>query len=196
MNNYVNVGWSDGDFECYPEYNSNLVRVSSVDVHMTEDSTSTYITYTPTFFTDDALLSLVDAVVNSTKQVNKTHSKSDLAEVQPYPAMYFNFDLADGLGDLAEREAKADMGIVDDYFNGGDDYIYDELVKNYLPTKRPVTCLDVEIKHDNALNKWVLPDGSVVSYPAVVCSTEKKPALIDGINAVIKYLIRERNKQL
>lgn len=191
MNNYVSVGWSDGDYECYPNYDSNLVRVSSVDVNMTEDSISTYITYTPNFFADDALLSLVDAVVNSTKQVNKTHSKSDLAESHPYPAMYFNFDLADGLDDLAEREQLADMGFVDDYYEHGDTYTHDELTKRYLPKNKPIYCLGTTIKYDKILDKWTLPDGSTVSYPAVICSEKKKPVLIDGMNAVIKYLIRE-----
>lgn len=194
MNNYVSVGWSDGDLECYPNYDSNLVRVSSVDVNITEDSISTYITYTPTFFTDDALLSLVDAVATSNKQVNKTHAKSELVETHPYPAMYFSFDLADGLDDLAEREAKADMSIFADYFNDGDEYTYEDLTEKYLPRNRTVTCLGIEITYDRILNRWTLPDGSAVSYPAVVCSTEKKPAWIDGINAVIKYMIRERNK--
>ena len=105
--------------------------------------------------------------------------------------MYFDFSLADGLEDLAEREAKADMCIFADYFNDGDEYTYKDLTEKYLPRNRTVTCLGVEIRYDNALNKWTLPDGSAVSYPAVVCSTEKKPALIDGINAVIKYLIRK-----
>lgn len=194
MNNYVSVGWSDGDLECYPNYDSNLVRVSSVDVNMTEDSISTYIAYTPNLFTDDALRSLVDAVVTSNKQVNKTHSKSELFETHSYPAMYFNFSLVDGLDDLAERETLSDMGIVDVYYDSGDEYTYDELTKEYLPKTKPIYCLGVEIRYDNALNKWTLPDGSTVSYPAVVCSTEKKPAWIDGINAVIKYMIRERNK--
>ena len=192
MNNYVSVGWSDGDLECYSDYDSNLVRVSSVDVRMTEDGTSTYITYTPNFFADDALLSLVDAVVNSSKQVNKTHSKSNLFETQPYPAMYFNFDLADGLADLAEREALAEMGFVDDYYEHCDAYTHDELTKRHLPKNKPIYCLGIAIKYDKILDKWTLSDGSAVSYPAVVCSKKKKPVLIDGINAVIKYLIRER----
>lgn len=194
MDNYVSVGWSDGDLECYPNYDSNLVRVSSVDVNMTEDSISTYITYTPTFFTDDALLSLVDAVATSNKQVNETHAKSELVETHPYPAMYFNFSLADGLDDLAEREHLADMGFVDDYYEQGDAYTHDELTKRYLPKTKPIYCLGIAINYDKVLDKWTLSDGSTVSYPAVVCSKKKKPVLIDGMNAVIKYLIRERNK--
>lgn len=194
MNNHVNVSLSDGYEDCCVEYDSNLVRISSVYVRMTEDGAITYITYTPNFFADDALLSLVDAVVSSNKQVNKTHSESDLFETQPYPAMHFNFDLADGLEDLEVRETEAVMGISDDYFTGGDRYTYDELTKVYLPKTKPIYCLGIAINYDKALDKWTLSDGSTVSYPAVVCSKKKKPVLIDGMNAVIKYMIRERNK--
>lgn len=194
MNNHVNASLSDGYEDCCVDYDSNLVRVSGVYVRMTEDGAVTYITYTPNFFADNALLSLVDAVVNSNKQVNKTHSKSDLVEIQFYPPMHFNFDLADGLKDLEVRETEAVMGISDDYFTGGDAYTYDELTKEYLPKNKSIYCLGVEIKYDKTLNRWALPDGSAVLYPAVVCSKKKKPVLIDGMNAVIKYLIRERNK--
>lgn len=194
MNNYVNVSWSDGYEDYFAEYDSNLVRVSGVYVRMTEDGAVTYITYTPNFFADDALLSLADAVVNSNKKVNKTHSKSELVETQPYPVMHFNFDLADGLEDLAEREQLADMGFVDDYYEHGDAYTHDELTKRYLPKTKPIYCLGIAIKYDKTLNKWTLSDGSTVPYPAVVCSKKKKPVLVDGMNAVINYLIRERNK--
>lgn len=194
MNNYVNVSWNDGYEDYFDEYDSNLVRVSGVYVRMTEDGAVTYITYTPNFFADDALLSLADAVVNSNKKVNKTHSRSELVETQPYPVMHFNFDLADGLEDLAEREQLADMGFVDDYYEHGDAYTHDELTKRYLPKTKPIYCLGIAIKYDKTLNKWTLSDGSTVPYPVVVCSKKKKPVLVDGMNAVINYLIRERNK--
>lgn len=192
MKNHVNVSLSDGYEDCCVNYDSNLVRVSSVYVRMTEDGVITYITYTPNFFADNALLSLVDAVVNSNKQVNKTHSKIDLVENQSYPTMHFNFDLADGLKDLEVRETEAVTSISDDYFTGGDAFTYDELTEEYLPKGKPITCLGIAINYDKALDKWKLSDGSTVPYPAVVCSKKKKPVLVDGMNAVIKYLIREK----
>ncbi len=196
MGNYVNVIWSDG-YEDYPaEYDSNLVRVSRAEVCMAEDGVSTYIGYTPNYFTDAALLSLVDAVVDSTNTVEEAYSKSDLAENQPTPAMYFGFDVKEGLKDLEEREAKADMGIVDDYFDGGDEYTYDELTKEYLPKNEPITCLGVEIKYDKGFDYWRLPDGFPVQYPVLKDSEKERPVLIDGMYAVMQYLVRERSKQL
>ena len=194
MGNYVNVCWSDG-YEDYPvEYDSNLVRVSRAEVCMGEGNVSTYIDYTPNYFTDTALLSLVDAVVDSTKKVEEAYGKSDLAENQTSPAMYFGFDVKAGLEDLEEREALADMGIVDDYYDGGDRYTSDELVTEYLPKYEPITCLGVEIKYDEGLDTWKLPDGFVVQYPVLKAYKNERPVLIDGMYAVMQYLVRERTK--
>lgn len=193
MGNYVNVSWSDG-YEDYPaEYDSNLVRVSRAEVCMGEGNVSTYIDYTPNYFTDAALLSLVDAVVDSTKKVEEAYAKSDLTENQTNPAMYFGFDVKEGLKDLEEREAKADMGIVDDYYDGGDEYTYDELLK-YLPKDKPITCLGVEIKYDEGLDTWKLPDGFVVQYPVLKDFENERPVLIDAMYAVMQYLVRERSR--
>lgn len=193
MSNYVNVIWSDG-YEDYPvEYDYNQVRVSRVEVCMVEGNVSTYIDYTPNYFTDAALLSLVDAVVDSTKKVEEAYAKSDLSENQTNPAMYFGFDVKAGLEDLIEREALADMGIVDDYYDGGDRYTYDELLK-YLPKDKPITCLGVEIKYDKYHNQWKLPDDIFVHYPAVKDFENERPVLIDGMYAVMQYLVRERTK--
>lgn len=194
MGNYVNVIWSDG-YEDYPaEYDSNLVRVSRAEVCMGEGNVSTYIDYTPNYFTDTALLSLVDAVVDSTKKVEKAYAKSDLAENQTSPAMYFGFDVKAGLEDLIEREALAYMGIVGDYYDGGDTYTYDELVTEYLPECEPITCLGVEIKYDEVSDYWKLPDGFVVQYPVLKGLKNESPVLIDGMYAVMQYLVRERTK--
>ena len=193
MGNYVNVIWSDGYEDYRVEYDYNLVRVSRAEVCMAEDGVSTYIDYTPNYFTDAALLSLVDAVVDSTKKVEEAYAKSDLSENQTNPAMYFGFDVKEGLKDLEEREAKADMGIVDDYYDGGDEYIYDELLK-YLPKDKPITCLGVEIKYDKVFDNWRLPDGFVVQYPVLKDFENERPVLIDGMYAVMQYLIRERSK--
>lgn len=193
MGNYVNVSWSDG-YEDYPaEYDSNLVRVSRAEVCMGEGNVSTYIDYTPNYFTDAALLSLVDAVVDSTKKVEEAYAKSDLTENQTNPAMYFGFDVKEGLKDLEEREAKADMGIVDDYYDGGDEYTYDELLK-YLPKDKPITCLGVEIKYDEGLDTWKLPDGFVVQYPVLKDFENERPVLIDAMYAVMQYLISKRSR--
>ena len=185
MGNYVNLSWNDGYEDCIVAYDFNLVRVSDVKVLMRKDGTSTYIEFTPNYFTDAALLSLVDAVVDSTKKVEEAYAKSDLSENQTNPAMYFGFDVKEGLKDLEEREAKADMGIVDDY--------YDELLK-YLPKDKPITCLGVEIKYDKVFDNWRLPDGFVVQYPVLKDFENERPVLIDGMYAVMQYLIRERSK--
>lgn len=193
MGNYVKVIWSDG-YEDYPvEYDYNLVRISRAEVCMGEGNVSTYIDYAPNYFTDAALLSLVDAVVDSTKKVEEAYAKSDLSENQTSPAMYFGFDVNEGLKDLEEREALADMGIVDDYYDGGDAYTYDELLK-YLPKDKPITCLGVEIKYDKYHNQWKLPDGFAVQYPVVKGFENERPVLIDGMYAVMQYLVRERTK--
>lgn len=193
MGNYVNVIWSDGYEDYRVEYDYNLVRVSRAEVCMAEDGISTYIDYTPNYFTDAALLSLVDAVVDSTKKVEEAYAKSDLTENQTNPAMYFGFDVKEGLKDLEEREAKADMGIVDDYYDGGDEYTYDELLK-YLPKDKPITCLGVEIKYDEGLDTWKLPDGFVVQYPVLKDFENERPILIDAMYAVMQYLISKRSK--
>lgn len=194
MGNYVNVIWSDGYSDYRVEYDYNLVRVSRAEVCMAEDGVSTYIDYTPNYFTDVALLSLVDAVVDSTKKVEEAYGKSDLSENQTNPAMYFGFDLSEGLKDLEVREAEADMGIVDDYYDGGDAYTSDELVTEYLPKYEPITCLGVEIKYDEGLDTWKLPDGFVVQYPVLKAYKNERPVLIDGMYAAMQYLVRERTK--
>lgn len=194
MGNYVNVSWSDGYEDCIVAYNFSLVRVSGVEVSKTEDGTSTYINYTPNYFTDDALLSLVDAVVDSTKKVEEAYAKSDLAEIQTSPSMYFWFDLEEGFEDLEEREAEAGMGIVDDYFDGGDTYTREELTKEYLPKDKPITCLGVEIKYNEQFDDWRLPEGYVVNYPILKDSKKERPVLIDAMYAVVQYLISKRSK--
>lgn len=194
MGNYVNVVWSDGYEDYRVEYDYNLVRVSRAEVCMAEDGVSTYIDYTPNYFTDVALLSLVDAVVDSTKKVEEAYAKSDLSENQTNPAMYFGFDLAEGLKDLEVREAEAVMGILDDYYDGGDAYTSDELVTEYLPKYEPITCLGVEIKYDEGLDNWRLPDNSLVQDLILKAYKNERPVLIDAMYAVMKYLVRERTK--
>lgn len=196
MGNYVNVCWSDDYEDCDAEYDFNLVRVSNVDVLMREDGISTYIEFTPNYFTDAALLSLVDAVVDNTKKVKEAYAKSDLSENQTSPAMYFGYDMKEGLADLEEREAKADMGIVDDYYDGGDEYTYDELTKEYLTKDKTINCLGVEIKYDEVFDNWRLPDDSLVQDLILKAYTNERPVLIDAMYAVMKYLVRERSKQL
>ena len=193
MGNYVNVIWSDGYEGCYAKYNFNLVRVSGVDVSVTEDSVNTYVDYTPNIFTDDALLSLVDTIVNNTKIVEETHAKSELAEIQPNPALYFGFDLAEGLEDLKERELDEEMGFFD-YEGEGDSYTRKELTKEYLPKDKVTTCLGVEIKYIEKYDSWTLPNGSSVRTGSGLCSSDNKPVLIDGMEAAIRYLIKERTK--
>lgn len=194
MDNYVNLSWSDGYEDCIVAYNFNLVRVSNVDVLMRKDGTSTYIEFTPNYFTDDALLSLVDAVVDSTKKVEEAYFKSEVSEIQHTPDMYFGFNAKEGLKDLEEREAKADMGIVDDYYDGGDEYTYDELTKEYLTKDKPITCLGVEIKYDKVFDNWRLPDDSLVQDPILKAYKNERPVLIDAMYAVMQYLIKERSK--
>lgn len=194
MSNYVNVIWSDDYEDCDAEYDSNLVRVSKVEVLMREDGTSTYIEFTPNYFTDAALLSLVDAVVDSTKKVKEAYAKSDLSEIQTSPAMYFGYDMKVGLAELEEREAKADMDIVDDYYDGGDEYTYDELTKEYLTKDKTINCLGVEIKYDEVFDNWRLPDNSLVQDLILKAYKNERPVLIDAIYAVMKYLVRERTK--
>lgn len=196
MGNYVNVVWSDGYSDCILEYNFNLVRVSHVEVLMREDGTSTYIDYTPNYFTDAALLSLVDAVVDSNKKVEDAYFKSDLVEVQPIPTLYFGFNLKEGLEDLEEWEYNAKMGYLsdDEYYNYENEYTYRELTKEHLPKDKPITCLGVEIKYDKVFDNWRLPDDSLVQDPALRRSTKEKPVLIDGMYAVMQYLVRERSK--
>lgn len=197
MGNYVNVIWSNGYSDCRVEYNFNLVRVSRAEVCMTEDgSTSTYIDYTPNYFTDDALLSLVDAVVNSTKAVEAAYDKSELPENQTEPAMYFGFDLQEGLEDLKEWEYNEKMGYLsdDEYYNYENEYTYRELTKEYLPKDKDITCLGVEIKYDKYRNQWKLPNDFIVHYPTTKSSKRDRPVLIDVIYAVMQYLVRERSK--
>lgn len=194
MSNYVNVIWSDDYEDCDAEYDSNLVRVSKVEVLMREDGTSTYIEFTPNYFTDAALLSLVDAVVDSTKKVEEAYAKSDLTEIQTSPAMYFGYDMKVGLAELEEREAKADMCIVDDYYDGGDEYTYDELTKEYLTKDKTINCLGVEIKYDEVFDNWRLPDDSLVQDLILKAYTNERPVLIDAMYAVMQYLVRERTK--
>lgn len=194
MGNYVNVCWSDDYEDCDAEYDFNLVRVSNVDVLMREDGISTYIEFTPNYFTDAALLSLVDAVVDNTKKVKEAYAKSDLSENQTSPAMYFGYDMKEGLADLEEREAKADMGIVDYYYDGGDEYTYDELTKEYLTKDKTINCLGVEIKYDEVFDNWRLPDDSLVQDLILKAYTNERPVLIDAMYAVMKYLVRERSK--
>ena len=194
MGNYVNVSWSDGHEDCEVAYNFNLVRVSDVDVHMRKDGTSTYIEFTPNYFTDAALLSLVDAVVDSTKKVEDAYFKSEVSEIQHTPAIYFGYNMKEGLEDLKEREAEAAMGYVDDYFDGGDEYTYDELTKEYLPKDKTITCLGVEIKYDKVFDNWRLPDDSLVQDPILKAYKNERPVLIDAMYAVMQYLLSKRSK--
>lgn len=195
MGNYVNVSWSDGHEDCLAEYNFNLVRVSNVDVLMRKDGTSTYIEFTPNYFTDAALLSLVDAVVDNTKKVEDAYFKSEVSEIQHTPAIYFGFNVKEGLEDLKEWEYNAKMGYLsdDEYYNYENEYTYRELTKEYLPKDKPITCLGVEIKYDKVFDNWRLPDDSLVQDPILKAYKNERPVLIDAMYAVMQYLISKRS---